>query len=874
MRVGTYRWMALLAGLGLVCATASAQVLVNIPLNQQINMGQGDAIYVPAGLNGLLSFQPANPPSEPDGWCRNNIKSGWYYGPYVSYQRAGLGSQDFSNAKLEVDVRYFKQNGNYGDAPIFLRIYTTTDPNDPNSAVAGTRDYGIFYATQQGDAHYPTWVHKTVWLNNPAVNPYTDSGSFNIAAVAHQRFYGTDWTGDPNTPVDFVDAKKLVITNVPPPLVANAGPDQTFPTAACSTQVTLDGSGSTPAGSIVRYLWKEGSVTWADMDGQHPTATVGVSSGTHTITLYIYDALNNVDSDSMVVTIPVFPPTGPPVDIAMDQQINHAITGGPVDATGGPIAFLTEGAEGFTRRYFTTFDNGMDWYYYGPFVNFNEACYGPIDVTPVNTFLQFTARFYKAGGYDDAPIFVRIRDAGGRLAEFGMLYQTGSWWSDPAPPYPAWTRVTTDMTFDNLPADFDLTQVVNVEFWGTDWGGTGADYVDIQDLFLGVLVPPNADAGPDQVKSGSGCAPQSSVTLDGSASTPGSGTLVRYVWTYNGTVLSDGTSPTATTTMRGAGAHYAYLKVYNDRGLFDTDDVKITIGTSLPLPVDIPLDVQINNGGMGNAIYQPVYGTDPLDPWWSGMSEVAEIYVGQDIYGDPTTWTTGYMLVGGGWYHGPWVRLLYACYGTVDLSSPNMRLMFDARYFQDETNWACDPLDPNCSPKPYEDAPIFVTLRDANGKRGSLEIVYGPDMRNDPDKWPNWKHIDVPLDVIYGDFSDQGFDISKVTRIEFFGTDWGGTGWDEVNLKNLWIGEVAPPVCTGDLNCDGLIDFGDINPYVLFLSNNAAWVTAFPGCNPLNGDINCDGTYGQGSFGDINPFVSLMTQCGTGCTCPGPIVCP
>ncbi len=80
--------------------------------------------------------------------------------------------------------------------------------------------------------------------------------------------------------------------------------------------------------------------------------------------------------------------------------------------------------------------------------------------------------------------------------------------------------------------------------------------------------------------------------------------------------------------------------------------------------------------------------------------------------------------------------------------------------------------------------------------------------------------------------------------------------------------------CVGDLNCDGAIDFGDINPLVTFLSNFAAWQGQFPGCNAANGDINCDGIFGQGSFGDINPFVALMTQCGSGCACPGPTACP
>jgi hypothetical protein len=42
----------------------------------------------------------------------------------------------------------------------------------------------------------------------------------------------------------------------------------------------------------------------------------------------------------------------------------------------------------------------------------------------------------------------------------------------------------------------------------------------------------------------------------------------------------------------------------------------------------------------------------------------------------------------------------------------------------------------------------------------------------------------------------------------------------------------GPGVLVGDLNCDGTVGFGDINPFVLFLSNYSA---------------------------DINPFVALLT---------------
>ena len=73
-------------------------------------------------------------------------------------------------------------------------------------------------------------------------------------------------------------------------------------------------------------------------------------------------------------------------------------------------------------------------------------------------------------------------------------------------------------------------------------------------------------------------------------------------------------------------------------------------------------------------------------------------------------------------------------------------------------------------------------------------------------------------------------------------------------------GNGIPDECessVGDLNCDGSVDFGDINPFVLYLSNFAAWQATYPDCDPANGDIDGDGIYP--SLGDINPFVALLS---------------
>jgi hypothetical protein len=68
------------------------------------------------------------------------------------------------------------------------------------------------------------------------------------------------------------------------------------------------------------------------------------------------------------------------------------------------------------------------------------------------------------------------------------------------------------------------------------------------------------------------------------------------------------------------------------------------------------------------------------------------------------------------------------------------------------------------------------------------------------------------------------------------------------------------------MNCDGVVSFGDINPFVLYLSNHSAWQATYPACDPRNGDINGDGVYP--SFGDINPFVTLLSTASLPLACP------
>ena len=76
---------------------------------------------------------------------------------------------------------------------------------------------------------------------------------------------------------------------------------------------------------------------------------------------------------------------------------------------------------------------------------------------------------------------------------------------------------------------------------------------------------------------------------------------------------------------------------------------------------------------------------------------------------------------------------------------------------------------------------------------------------------------------------------------------------DDGNLTEYFV--------AADMNCDGVIDFGDINPFVTALNDPNAYAQQFPNCDILNGDINGDGVV---NFADLNPFITLQGGGGTG----------
>ncbi len=65
----------------------------------------------------------------------------------------------------------------------------------------------------------------------------------------------------------------------------------------------------------------------------------------------------------------------------------------------------------------------------------------------------------------------------------------------------------------------------------------------------------------------------------------------------------------------------------------------------------------------------------------------------------------------------------------------------------------------------------------------------------------------------------------------------------------------APFALAGDTNCDGLINFDDINPFVTAIVSQSSYEADWPCCIFLNADCNSDTAV---NFDDIDPFVELL----------------
>ncbi len=114
-------------------------------------------------------------------------------------------------------------------------------------------------------------------------------------------------------------------------------------------------------------------------------------------------------------------------------------------------------------------------------------------------------------------------------------------------------------------------------------------------------------------------------------------------------------------------------------------------------------------------------------------------------------------------------------------------------------------------------------------------------------------------------WSLQTYDISAVANnqaavwirwgYQVAGGAFAYSGWniDDVEIWGLAASESHD--YPGDTNCDGHVTFADIDPFVLALSGEQAYLAQYPDCPWLNADANGDGNV---TFADVDPFVALI----------------
>ena len=86
--------------------------------------------------------------------------------------------------------------------------------------------------------------------------------------------------------------------------------------------------------------------------------------------------------------------------------------------------------------------------------------------------------------------------------------------------------------------------------------------------------------------------------------------------------------------------------------------------------------------------------------------------------------------------------------------------------------------------------------------------------------------------------------------------------WDEIHpttagheILGYRAYALLAPVVTGDMDCDGNVDFDDISPFVLALTNPAAYESTMGVPADLKGDTDGDGDL---DFDDIDDFVAIL----------------
>ena len=172
--------------------------------------------------------------------------------------------------------------------------------------------------------------------------------------------------------------------------------------------------------------------------------------------------------------------------------------------------------------------------------------------------------------------------------------------------------------------------------------------------------------------------------------------------------------------------------------------------------------------------------------------------------------------------------------GVFDLSMGNVAISYDYYLFLTNASGAVDQLTVEISSNDLAGPCVEIARHVTNG-----------DL--------NWRTHVIDQTAL----NAAGVNMTTAMRLRFTANDANPQSIVEAGLDALKITTVTcgPAFRPGDLNCDGSVNGGDIDPFFLALGDPAAYAIAFPNCDAQLADMNGDGRV---NGADIDPFFACL----------------
>ncbi|UCE73493.1 MAG: PQQ-binding-like beta-propeller repeat protein [Methanomassiliicoccales archaeon] len=376
------------------------------------------------------------------------------------------------------------------------------------------------------------------------------------------------------------DTMTVTVLDIVPP-TADAGPDQIVDQYSI---VTFDGSGSTDNVGINNYTW---TFTYDGLEkelyGMNPQFIFDIPE-VYLVVLTVRDSAGLLDTDTMRVTVlDIVPPTA---DAGPDQTIDQFY----VVTFNGSGSTDNVGLDNYTWTF--NYD-GLERELYGMNPQFR------FDIPDVYTVLLTVQDI--AGLIDSDTMTVTVQDvvppnadAGPdqTIDQYNLVTFDGSGSTDNVgiDNY-TWTftygGIERELYGINPQFTFDIPHVYTIKLTVKD--AVGLFDTDTMTVTVRDIVPPNADAGPDQTVDKNDV-----VTFDGSGSTDNVG-IIYYKWTFTYDDLDrelNGMNPQFIFDI--SDAYIVTLKVEDSMGLIDVDTMTVTVLEIAPPTADAGSDQTVN----------------------------------------------------------------------------------------------------------------------------------------------------------------------------------------------------------------------------------------------------------------------------------------